>query len=82
MATNYSSVLSMMGGKQGGQAPVPTQSYNAANILGTAVPAVGDNKARPNYAAGVGGVSSKQIVLVVLVLVAIGYVLYHLNFEK
>lgn len=82
MNGNYSSVLGMMGGKQGGVAPVPTQSYNAANILGTAVPQVGDNKARPNYAAGATGASNKQIVIVVVVLVALGYLFYHLNFEK
>lgn len=80
----YTSVLSMMQGNTGqrGTAPVPTQSYNAANILGTAVPQVGDNAARPNYAAGVGGISTKQIVLVVIALIGIGYLLYHLNFEK
>jgi hypothetical protein len=72
----------MMGGNKGGTAPVPTQSFNAGNILGTAVPAVGDSKARPNYAAGVGGISTKQIVLVVVALIGVGYMLYHLNFEK
>lgn len=82
MQQSYGSVLGMMGGNKGGTAPVPTQSFNAANVLGTAVPQVGDNKARPNYAAAVGGVSSKQIVLVVVVLVGLGYLLYHLNFEK
>ncbi len=83
MATqNYGSVLSMMGGNRGGTAPIPTQSFNAANVLGTAVPVVGDNKARPNYAAGVGGASNKQIVIVVVVLVGLGYLFYHLNFEK
>ncbi len=82
MANSYNSVLGMMGGNKGGTAPVPTQSFNAGNILGTAVPAVGDSKARPNYAAGVGGISTKQIVLVVVALIAVGYLLYHLNFEK
>ncbi len=79
---NYGSVLSMMGGNKGGTAPVPTQSFGAQNIFGTAVPQVGDNKARPNYAAGVGGVSSKQVVLVVIALIGVGYLFYHLNFEK
>lgn len=83
MATNYTSVLSMMrGNSQNGTAPVPSQSYNASNILGTAVPQVGDNKGRPNYASGVGGTSTKQIVLVVIALIGAGYLLYHLNFEK
>ncbi len=79
---NYSSVMAMMGGNKGGTAPIPTQSYNSANIFGTAVPQVGDNKGRPNYQAGVGGISSKQVVLVVIALIGVGYLFYHLNFEK
>lgn len=82
MASSYGSVLGMMSNTGGGTAPVPTQTYNAANILGTAVPQVGDSKARPNYAAGVGGISSKHVVFVVVAFIAVGYLAYHLNFEK
>lgn len=82
MGASYGSVLGMMSGNQNGVAPVPTISYNAANILGTAVPQVGDNKGRPNYAMGVGNTSVKQVIIVVLVLIAVGYLAYHINFEK
>jgi hypothetical protein len=79
----YNSVLAMMNGsKSSGTAPVPSQSFGASNILGTAVPQVGDNAARPPYSAGVGGISTKTIVLVVVALIGVGYLLYHLNFEK
>lgn len=78
----YNSVLSMMSGSPSATASVPTQTFNAANILGTAVPRVGDNAARPNYAGGVGSLSSKQIAIVAVILFATGYLLYHLNFEK
>lgn len=78
----YTSVLGMMSGSPSGTAPIPTQTFNAANILGTAVPSVGDNAARPNYAGGVGSLSSKQIAIVAVALFASGYLLYHFNFEK
>jgi hypothetical protein len=82
MGTNYTSVLSMMRGNPSGAAPVPTISYDASNILGTAVPQVGDNKARPPYGLGVGTTSVKQVIIVVLALISIGYLAYHINFEK
>lgn len=78
----YTSVLGMMTGSPSGAAPIPTQTFNAANILGTAVPSVGDNAARPNYGAGVGSLSSRQIAIVAVLLFVVGYLLYHFNFEK
>ena len=72
----------MVRGNPSGAAPVPTISYDAANILGTAVPQVGDNKARPPYGLGVGTTSVKQVIIVVLAFIAIGYLAYHINFEK
>lgn len=81
----YNSVLSMMRGAQGGgggMAPIPTQTYNAENILGTAVPQVGDSKARPDYGQAVSGTGARQVVIVALILILVGYVAYHLNFEK
>lgn len=67
----------------GPSAPVPTQTFSAANILGTAIPQVGDAKGRPNYAAATGGgVDSRHVIIVVVLLIGAGYLLYHLNFEK
>lgn len=76
----YPTMASMMGG-QGASAPVPTQSFNSANFLGTPVPQVGDNAARPNYAAGLGGTNPSHIVVIAVALIGIGYLLFHLNFE-
>lgn len=72
----------MMQGNQTSYAPVPTQSYNAANILGTAVPTVGNQGPKPDYVSGVAGKGGKQVVLVALILFGVGYLLYHFNFEK
>jgi len=78
----YQSVLSMMQGNQQASAGVPTQTFNASNILGTAVPKVGDSTPRPDYSKAVGNMGSKQIIMVVLVIFGVGYLLYHFNFEK
>lgn len=82
MNGSYSSMASMMGANSA-TAGVPTQTFNAANILGTPVPAVGDNKARPNYASRVGqGVTNTHVILVAVAIFAVGYLVYHFNFEK
>lgn len=78
----YQSVLSMMQGNQAATAQTPTQTFNASNILGTAVPQVGNSTPRPDYAKGIGNMGSKQIIMVVLVIFGVGYLLYHFNFEK
>jgi hypothetical protein len=78
----YQSVLSMMQGNQQASAGVPTQTFNASNILGTAVPQVGNSTPRPDYQKGVNNIGSRQVVLVVLVIFGVGYLLYHFNFEK
>jgi len=77
----YTSVVGMMSKSSNGQAPIPTQSYDAANMFGTAVPKVGDSKGRPDYTMGNGGTSPIQVVFVVVTLIGVGYLLYHLNFE-
>jgi hypothetical protein len=78
----FSSMAAMMG-KAPGAAPVPTQNFNASNILGTPVPQVGDNKGRPNYASAVGtNVNQLHIVFVAIGIAATGYLLYHFTFEK
>jgi hypothetical protein len=81
MAGGYQTMASMMGG-QGATAQVPTQSFSAANFIGTPVPVVGDNKGIPNYASSVGGISSMHVIFVMIALIGAGYLLYHLNFEK
>ncbi len=78
----YQSVLSMMQGNQSATAQTPTQTFNASNILGTAVPKVGDNTPRPDYRQGVNNLGSKQMVMVILIIFGAGYLLYHFNFEK
>jgi len=78
----YGTMASMMGNNPA-TAGVPTQTFNAANILGTPVPQVGDNKARPNYASRVGqGVTNTHIIIVGVAVFAVGYLVYHFNFEK
>ena len=80
---SYTTMASMMGmGKSGATASVPSQTFNAANILGTPVPQVGDNKARPNYGAAIGGTDPKHIVIAAVAIFVIGYVAFHINFEK
>lgn len=79
----FSSMAAMMAGSTPGSASVPTQSFAAQNILGTPSPLVGDAQARPNYAATVGqNVNPTHVVVVVVVLIGLGYLVYHLNFEK
>ena len=79
----YTTMASMMGqGKSGATAGIPTQTFNSANILGTPTPLVGDNKARPNYAAGVGGTNPTHIVIAAVAIFVIGYLAFHINFEK
>jgi hypothetical protein len=77
----YTTMASMMGGNQA-TAPIPTQAFNAANFIGTPVPQVGDSKGTTSYASSIGGISPKQVVLVAVALFGIGYVAYHVNFEK
>lgn len=80
---NVPYTMAQMMGKNPATAGVPTQTFNASNILGTPVPAVGDNKARPNYAARVGqGITNTHIILVAVGIFAVGYLVFHFNFEK
>ena len=83
--SRFSSMAAMMGGT-GGAAPVPTQNFNAANILGTPIPVVGNNKGVTGNAPLAGSVGQQipkiQIVLVAVGLIGIGYLAYHFNFEK
>ncbi len=78
---NYATMAGMMSGGNG-TAPIPTQTFNAANFIGTPVPQVGDNAGRPSYAASVGAPDPKWVVITAVVFVGIGYLFYHLNFEK
>lgn len=77
----FTTMASMMG-SNAATAEIPTQTFNAANIIGTPVPVVGDNKGRPNYASKVGtGVTNTHVILVAVGLFAVGYLVYHFNFE-
>ena len=79
---NYSSMAAMMG-QSSSPAPVPTQGFAASNIIGTPVPMVGDNKARPNYVGNVGqSLHSMHIIGIAVAVIGGGYLLYHFNFEK
>lgn len=83
MAGNNFSMLSMMSGQQGAVAPVPTQTFNGSNILGTPVPTVGDQKGNPPYAGAIGNaISSQHVVFIAVAIIAIGYFVFHWNFEK
>lgn len=65
------------------QGTVPQQAYNGFNILGTPSPLVGDQKGNPNYSAGVGQTQANKynVVIVAGVIIAVGYILYHVSFE-
>lgn len=81
MPNNYGTMSSMMGGSSSGVAPIPTQTFNSANILGTPLPMVGDNKGiLPS--GMIQGQNNKQLILVALAVIAIGYFAFHINFEK
>lgn len=80
MAGNSNSMASMMLSNRQ-TAPIPTQTFNSANVFGTPVPQVGDNSGNPNYSAGTGA-GKIRVVLVAVGLIAVGYLVYHLNFEK
>lgn len=84
MDARYQSMAAMMGTQQG-TAQVPTQSFNAANILGTPLPVVGNSNGSGTngYSGSVGQkVPKQQIALIAVGLVGIGYLVYHFNFEK
>ena len=78
---NYATMAGMMSGG-GSTAPIPTQTFNSANFIGTPVPQVGDNAGRPSYASAVGAPDPKVVVFVAVAFIGIGYLVYHLNFEK
>lgn len=80
--SNNATMAAMMG-QRSSPAPVPTQGFSASNIIGTPVPQVGDNKARPNYVGQVGqNVNSYHIIGIAVLLIGAGYIIYHFNFEK
>jgi hypothetical protein len=76
-----SSMAAMMG-QSTSPAPVPTQGFNAANIVGTAVPRVGDSKARPNYVGNVGdAVHQYHVIGIAVAIIIVGFLLHWFNFE-
>ena len=75
--------MAQMMGANPATAGVPTQTFNAANILGTPVPSVGNQPAKPNYASRVGqGITNTHVIVVAVAIFAIGYLAFHFNWEK
>lgn len=78
----YTTIASMRG-TASGQGTIPTQTFNATNIIGTPVPTVGDSRGVQSFAGSVGQVvDPKHVVVVAVAVIAGGYLLYHFNFEK
>lgn len=63
-------------------APVPTQTYSAANLIGTPVPQIGQVGVTPTISNTVGASKKSHIAITVALLVVVGYMLHHLFFEK
>lgn len=83
MAGNNYSMLAMMSQQQAGIAGVPTQTFNGSNILGTPVPVVGDQKGNMPLSGAVGNaVLSSHVVFIAVAIVVLGYLLFHINFER
>ncbi len=79
--SNNSSMLGMMG-RTASTAPVPTQTFGAANIVGTAVPQVGNQAARPNYAPNVGGDQNAMFIIGIAIgLILLGFLLHWWHWE-
>lgn len=81
MQAGYRGMVSMMGGAAP-QATVPTQTFSSANFIGTAVPQVGDNAGRPPYANAVGATNPQHVAIAAVIIIGVGYLIYHFNFEK
>jgi hypothetical protein len=77
-------VSQMLSGKAStGTGPVPTQTFRGSDIAGTVIPKVGAAQATPTQMSGqFATVQPQQIVVIVLVLIAAGYLIHHLNFEE
>lgn len=80
----FASAAAMMG-RATPTASVPTVNFNAANIIGTPTPVVGNSNGTlaGNYAGSVGqNIPKQQIAIIAVALIGIGYLVYHFNFEK
>lgn len=76
-------VQQMVSGRASGTGPVPTQTFRGTDIAGTVIPKVGAAQATPATGAGqFATVEPRQIVIIVLVLIAAGYLIHHLSFEE
>ncbi|MDE2591101.1 MAG: hypothetical protein KGL95_15695 [Patescibacteria group bacterium] len=76
-------VQQMVSGRAAGTGPVPTQTFRGTDIAGTVIPKVGAAQATPATGAGqFATVHPQQIVIIVLVLIAAGYLIHHLSFEE
>ena len=81
MGNNNASMKAMMG-QSTSPSPVPTQGFAATNIVGTAVPKVGSQPARPNYVGNVGdAVHQYHVIGIAVFIIVAGFLLHWFNFE-
>lgn len=73
----------LVGKANNGTGPVPTQTFRGSDIAGTVVPKIGAAQATPTQMAGqFATVKPTNIVVIVLVLIAAGYLVHHITFEE
>lgn len=77
-------IQGMRSGRATGTGPVPSQTFYANNIAGGPVPKVGaaQGTAGTSLAGQFAQVQPTHIVVVVLALIALGYLLHHFSFEE
>lgn len=78
-------VKSMLtGGANSGRGPIPTTTFRAQDIAGGPLPKVGSAQSTTgtSLAGQFAQVQPTHIVIIVLVLIGVGYLLHHLNFEE
>jgi hypothetical protein len=67
-----------------GTGPIPTQTFRASDIAGTVVPRVGS--AQSTSGTSLSGqfatVQPMHIVIIILLIIGVGYLLHHFNFEE
>ena len=72
------------GNANNGTGPIPTQTFRGSDIAGTVVPKVGaaQSTTGTSLAGQFAQVQPTHIVIIVLVLIAGGYLLHNFNFEE
>jgi len=69
------------GGRQSSLAQIPDQPFYSSNITGTPVPRVGVAQSGASTNAALGGIQPMQIVIIVVAIIAIGYLAHHLTYK-